>query len=201
MKKLKKHDPRIIKFKSRPLSWSSISQFGYNKEIWYDRYIRGNKSRPTGPILFGKEIDEKFQTDKGFYPEITRLKDFQHELRCKIGKIEMVGFLDNFDLENKSFAELKTGKKWDQERADTHGQLTLYAAMIYLIYGIKPNDLKISLIWMPTEEKQDFTTGFVKDMKPVIFPVKKNMRDILIMMASIENTYKEMLDFIANHEE
>lgn len=191
-----KTDPRVIKFKKRPLSWSSISQFRYDPEVWYDKYINGAKQRATGPIVFGKNVGERLASELDFLPEVPRLKEYEHELLVKIGRIECIGFLDNFDLEAKSFSEFKTGKKWTQEKANTHGQIDMYAAMIYLKYGIKPEDLDIKLIWLPTEEQQDFRTDFVKDMKPVIFPVKKTMRDILLFMTSIQVIHKEMLDYI-----
>lgn len=191
-----KTDPRVIKFKKRPLSWSSISQFRYDPEVWYDKYINGAKQRATGPIVFGKNVGERLASELDFLPEVPRLKEYEHELLVKIGKIECIGFLDNFDLDNRAFSEFKTGKKWTQEKADTHGQIDMYCAMIYLKYGIKPEDLDIKLIWLPTEEQQDFRTDFVKDMKPVIFPVKKTMRDILLFMTSIQVIHKEMLDYI-----
>ena len=191
-----KTDPRITKFKKRPLSWSSIFQFRYDPEVWYDKYINGAKQRATGPIVFGKNVGERLASELDFLPEVPRLKEYEHELLVKIGRIECIGFLDNFDLDNRAFSEFKTGKKWTQEKANTHGQIDMYAAMIYLKYNIKPEDLDIKLIWLPTEEQQDFRTNFVRDMKPVIFPVKKTMRDILLFMASIQVIHKEMLDYI-----
>lgn len=188
------------KFKKRPLSWSSISQFRYDPEVWYDKYINGAKQRATGPIVFGKNVGERLASEKDFLPEVPRLKEYEHELLVKIGKIQCIGYLDNFDLDAKSFSEFKTGKKWTQEKANTHGQIDMYAAMIYLKYGIKPEDLDIKLIWLPTEEKQDFKTDFVKNMKPVIFPVKKTMRDILLFMAEIQVVHKEMLKYIKSKD-
>jgi len=188
------------KFKKRPLSWSSISQFRYDPEVWYDKYINGAKQRATGPIVFGKNVGERLASEPQFLPEVPRLKEYEHELLVKIGKIQCIGYLDNFDLEGKSFSEFKTGKKWTQEKANTHGQIDMYAAMIYLKYGIKPEDLDIKLIWLPTEEKQDFKTDFVKNMKPVIFPVKKTMRDILLFMAEIQVVHKEMLKYIKSKD-
>ncbi len=191
-----KTDPRVIKFKKRPLSWSSISQFRYDREVWYDKYINGAKQRATGPIVFGKNVGERLASEQDFLPEVPRLKEYEHELLVKIGRIECIGFLDNFDLDNRAFSEFKTGKKWTQDKANKHGQIDMYCAMIYLKYNIKPEDLDIKLIWLPTEEQQDFRTDFVKDMKPVIFPVKKTMRDILLFMAEIQVIHKEMLDYI-----
>ena len=192
----KQTDPQIEKFLKKPLSWSSINSFRYDPNEWYEKYINGKQGKSTGPIVFGKNVGERLATEETFLPNVPRLKEYEHELSVKIGKIPCIGFLDNFDLEAKSFSEFKTGKNWTRQKAESHGQLDMYAAMIYLKYGIKPEDLNISLIWLPTEEQQDFRTDFVKDMKPVIFPIKKTMRDILSFMAEIQVIHKQMQHFI-----
>lgn len=191
-----KQDPRIEKFLKRPLSWSSISSFRYNPDEWYEKYINGKSGRNTGPIVFGKNVGERLATEQDFLPEVPRLKEYEHELCVKIGKIQCIGFLDNFDLDNRAFSEFKTGKRWTQDKANKHGQIDMYCCLIYLKYGIKPEELDIKLIWMPTEEQQDFRTDFIKDMKPVIFPIKKTMRDILSFMAEIQIIHVQMQEFI-----
>lgn len=189
-------DPRIEKFLNRPLSWSSISSFRYDPDEWYEKYLNGKRGRNTGPLVFGKNVGERLASEQDFLPDVPRLKEYEHELCVKIGKIQCIGFLDNFDLDNRAFSEFKTGKKWTQDKANKHGQIDMYASMIYLKYNIRPEDLRISLIWLPTEEQQDFRTDFVKDMKPVIFPIKKTMRDILSFMAEVQVIHKEMQEFI-----
>lgn len=194
--KHKKELEAMNKFLRRPLSWSSINSFRYDPNEWYEKYINGKRGRDTGPLVFGKNVGERLASEQDFLPDVPRLKEYEHELHVKIGKIDCIGFLDNFDLDNRAFSEFKTGKIWTQDKANKHGQIDMYVAMIYLKYGIKPEDLKISLIWLPTEEQQDFRTDFVKDMKPVIFPIKKTMRDILSFMADVQVIHNEMQDYI-----
>lgn len=189
-------DPRIIKFLKRPLSWSSINSFKYDPDEWYEKYINGKRGRDTGPSVFGKSVDERIETEPDFLPDVPRLGGFQHKFLVKIGKVECIGFSDDINIEKKELIERKTGKSWTQDKANKHRQIDMYASMIYLKYGIKPEDLKISLVWMQTEEQQDFRTDFVKDMKPVIFPIKKTMRDILSFMAEVQVVHKEMQEFI-----
>ena len=189
-------DEKIKKFLKRPLSWSSINSFRYDPAEWYEKYINGKRGRDTGPLVFGKNVGERLASEQDFLPEVPRLKEYEHELHVKIGKIDCIGFLDNFDLDNRAFSEFKTGRKWTQDKANKHGQIDMYCCLIYLKYGIKPEDLKISLIWLPTEEQQDFRTDFIKDMKPVIFPIKKTMRDILSFMAEIQIIHVQMQEFI-----
>lgn len=189
-------DPRINKFLNRPLSWSSINSFRYDPDEWYEKYINGKKGRTTGPLVFGKNVGERLATEQDFLPDVPRLKEYEHELSVKIGKIQCIGFLDNFDLDTRAFSEFKTGKSWTQDKANKHGQIDMYAAMIYLKYNIRPEDLRISLIWLPTEEQQDFRTDFVKDMKPVVFPIQKTMHDILSFMAEVQIIHKQMQEYI-----
>lgn len=194
--KQKEADEKIKKFLNRPLSWSSINSFRYNSNEWYEKYINGKRGRDTAPLVFGKNVGERLATERDFLPEVPRLKEYEHELHVKIGEVDCIGFLDNFDLEAKSFSEFKTGKNWTQDKANKHGQIDMYCAMIYLKYCVKPEDLTISLIWLPTEEHQDFRVGFVKDMRPVIFPIKKTMKEILSFMAEIQVIHKEMQEYI-----
>jgi len=188
-------NPQIEKFIKRPLSWSSINSFRYDPEEWYEKYINGKRGRDTGPLVFGKNVGERLASEQDFLPEVPRLKEYEHELHVKIGKIDCIGFLDNFDLDNRAFSEFKTGRKWTQDKANKHGQLTMYATMIYLQYGIKPEDLTIKLIWMPTEQRL-LKTDFVRDMKPVTYEIKKTTRDILAFMAEVQVIHKEMYDYI-----
>lgn len=188
----------LEKFLKRPLSWSSISQFRYDPSIWYDKYINGAKQRPTGPIVFGKNVGERLASEPTFLPEVPRLKEYEHELKVDLGGIQCIGYLDNFDLENRAFAEFKTGKNWTQKKAESHGQIDMYCAMIYLKHGIKPEELDIKLIWLPTEQRL-LKTDFVKDMQPVVFPIKKTMRDILTFMVEVQKTHKEMLEYIETY--
>ena len=193
---MQKQDPRITKFLARPLSWSSLASFSYNKADWYDKYILGIQPEVTAPLIFGKTVGEKIASDPSYLTSVPRLKEHEHKLDVTIGKIPCIGFLDDFDLEGKCFNELKTGKMWSQKKAEAHGQIDLYAAMIYLKHNIKPEDLTISLIWLPTRTSRHNGVDFIKDMKPVIFPLKKTMRDILVMMAQVQRTHKEMQDYI-----
>ncbi len=190
-------DPRIIKFLARPFSWSSMSSFAYNREKWYEKYILGIKPEvDSSAMVFGKTVGERLASDPAYLPAVPRLKEYEHKILVKIGKILCVGFLDNFDLEGKCLTEFKTGKLWTQKKAESHGQIDLYVAMIYLKYNIKPEDLTIKLVWMSTEEQPDFSTGFTRNMKPVVFPLKKTMRDSLSMMVTVQKVHKEMQDYI-----
>lgn len=180
----------------RPLSWSQISSFEYDKEQWFKRYILGEKQQETGAMLFGKQIGEKLASDPTFMPEVPRLPVYEYKLTANLGDIPLIGYIDAFDLDNKKLLEFKTGKKWDKKKAQNHGQIDLYCTLLFAMHKIHPKDLDIKLVWMETEESGDFQTNFVKDMKPVIFPIKKDMIDVLNMLRRIKQVRKEMEEYI-----
>lgn len=180
----------------RPLSWSQISCFEWNKEVWYKRYILNEKQDENQAMKFGKMIGEKLAGDSTFMPAIPRYHIYEYKLLGRIGDIHMIGFIDGFDLKKKLLMELKTGKKWDKKKAETHGQIDLYCALLYIMHKIDPEDLDIRLIWLETEETGDFETRFIKDMEPVVFKVKKSMVDVVNMLARVKRIYSEMEEFI-----
>lgn len=182
--------------KKRPLSWSAISSFEYDPDIWFERYILGKKDEGSSAMKFGKMIGEKLASDPTFMPEVPRLPLYEHKLQSRLGDIPLIGYIDAFDLKNQKMLEFKTGKNWDRKKAETHGQIDLYCAMIFAQHKIHPGELDIKLVWLQTEETGDFSTQFIKDMKPVIFPIKKTMVDVLNMLARVKKTYALMLQYV-----
>jgi predicted RecB family nuclease len=191
-----------LDFKQRPLSWSAISQFrDYSKEEWYNKYILGKRTPENAAMTFGKLVGDKFQYDPTFLPEVERHKDgtYEYELRCNIGKIPCIGFIDFYYPEGKLLLELKTGKTWDKEKAEGHQQLHMYALMLMIQDNIKPEDLTIRLISCETESRGDFQMCFVKNMKPVIHEVKLTTKDCLMFGASLVKLVAEMEEYVATY--
>lgn len=178
--------------KSRALSWSQISTFEFSKETWYERYVLGKKQESTGAMDFGRKIGEEYPYEPSFKRE--------YKVESMLGPIKLLGFIDAFDLENKKVIELKTGKSWTKKKAESHGQIDLYCAMLFVMHKIHPADLDIKLIWLQTEEDGDFSIKFVKGMKPVIFPLKKSMIDVLNILARVKRVYKEMEEYCLDKE-
>ncbi len=184
----------------RPLSWSAVSSFLYNPEQWYEKYILNKRSEENGAMRFGKYVGERLASDPTYLPEVPRGEEYEHELRCKVGNIPCIGFIDSYTKTTKLLLEYKTaGTPWTQKKADGHGQLKFYALMLYLIDGIKPEDITIRLVSMQTKQNQDFTVSFVDNMKPDIFEVKLTMRDILTFGAELQKIVKDMDNYILIH--
>lgn len=199
--------------KTRALSWSSISSFEWNKEQWYERYILKKEQTSTKELEFGKFVGDKLSSDKRFKKEVIRYKIFEKELRCEWDGIPLVGYVDTCDLEKFCMREYKTGKKpWTQKRADEHGQIDMYLLMIYIMYKIKPEQMKVHLDWMPTKDSGDDHDSleaflkskskieFVEPFEVKSFETKRTMSDVLKFGAKIKRIYKEMEEYALSHE-
>lgn len=186
----------------RPLSWSSISSFKYDPESWYRKYVLGEKQEDTAPMLFGKKIGERLSSDFTFLPEVPRLPVFEKKLAGKIGDISIVGYLDAFQEEPMAFLEYKTSsneKRWNRKAANDHGQMLMYYGLLWLTYGIAPEKIQSSLVYIPCKENGSFEVEL--SGSPVqIFEVKKTAADVLRFFNDIKDTYKEMQKFIKNHK-
>lgn len=178
--------------KSRAISWSQISSWEYDREKWFSKYILNQKDDGSSALLFGKEIGDAYEYGPTFQRE--------YKIESKLGDIRLIGYIDAFDLKNKKLIELKTGKKWDKKKAESHGQIDLYCAMLYAMHKIRPEELDINIIWLATQEMPDFSTQFVNDMKPVIFPIKKTMLDVVNMLSRVKRVVEEMEKYIKKYE-
>lgn len=190
----------IDKFKSRPLSWSSISSFEYSKEIWYEKYILGKEEPPSAEMIFGKKIAKCIEDGTC---EILGVTDFlqkkkEHKFNVMFSGIPLVGFADAFDENNfKKLDEVKTGKKtWNQKRVNDHRQIDMYLLMNFITNKIKPEDVECTLYWIPTQNNGDFSISFVEPLKVKRFKTKRTLMDILNFGVYIKRIYREMEDYI-----
>lgn len=183
-------------WKDKPLSWSAISSFMYDPEQWYKKYVLDQKQDQTVEMEFGKTIGKMLETDAKYLPQIPRHSKMEHQFKCKFGDIELVGYADTFcDKTFKKLSEFKTGKRaWDQKRVDTHGQIDMYLLMNWIMNKIKPEEVEISLVWMPTQDNGDFSISFVEPIEQniKIFKTKRRMADVLRFGVMIKNIYKQM---------
>lgn len=188
---------------NKPLSWSSIASFQYNKESWYKKYILKEKQEDSEQMLFGKAVGSALANDKNFLPEVPRYSVFEKELKAKIGDIKLIGYLDSFDPETKAFIEYKTSsnkKKWTKKTAQEHGQILLYLFLIWKNYGIPPENVDVSLIYIPVNDKGDFSMEISPDEEIQIFEVNHTTVEVLRFAQFIKDIYKEMQLYTAEHE-
>lgn len=189
--------------KTRPLSWSALSSFEYDAEQWFKRYILGEQEPPSKEMEFGSKIGKRIETDPTYLPCVPRLSKMEHGFNVVFNGIPLVGYADTFCTDtNKKLGEFKTGKKaWNQKRVDGHGQLDMYLLMHYITHKIKPEEVEIFLVWLPTQENGDFSISFVEPIEKnvKIFKTKRTMKDILAFGARINKTVQAMQDYVDNH--
>lgn len=185
----------------RPLSWSSISSFEYDPEQWFAKYILGEAQKESPEMKFGKLVADSFQTDKPLAP-VTLYPVVEQPLNIVLDGIPLVGYIDTYHPETHSFREFKTGKKaWDQERAQNHGQLRMYALMLYITHKVKPEDYTIHLDWIPTKDNGDFSISFVEPVRVHSFEVGLTMLDLVRFGAYIKSSHKKMQEYVASHQD
>lgn len=185
----------------RPLSWSAISSFVYNKEEFFDKYVLGKKPESNNKMLFGNEIGARLSSDPKFLPEISRYKIYEKCLTAKLGDISLIGFLDNYDPKTHAFHEFKTSSsttRWTEKSAKEHGQLLFYKFLLYKNYGIDPSKIKCTLFYIPVEETGDFSMKLSNE--PIqSFEVEHSITDIIKFAGYIKKTYEEMADYVKKH--
>lgn len=150
----------------------------------------------TSPQMeFGKMVGERYVADPKYLPKLPRFQIFEHEYRCSFKKIPLIGFADGWSPADLHLGELKTGvKKWDQKRADEHGQITMYNLMAYLIEGIKPEEIRNTLMWLPTQLVGD-KVSFKPDTQPVFIETKRTMTQVLEFGTRIVKTIEAMQEY------
>jgi hypothetical protein len=205
MEKKAKHYFDITK---RPLSWSAISSFEWNREQWFAKYVTGEKPVDTPELIFGKEVDERLQEDPTFLPEIVRYEELQFKMECKLGKYALIGIADTFRhpfyagkvpvlRSMAGLRDYKTGRKpWDQKRADETGQLTMYCLLLWQLYKIRPEDVELYIDWMPTHIK-DGKIAFIEPVQVHTFKTRRTMQQVLAFGQRINDTIKEMEEYAA----
>ena len=194
----------LDKLRSRPLSWSSISSWNFDKtrKKWAEKYLEGIYET-SKEMDYGKVIDLRIQEDPTFLPHLPRYEKMQYKMLVRMGGIDLIGLPDGVDLttEQKKLSDYKTGKnKWDQKRAQDTGQLLFYLLLLYITHKIKPEEFDCYIHWLPTKETGDFKIELIKEDDIRTFKVKHTMQDILKFAKFIKQTYKEMCDYALNYK-
>lgn len=203
---MKTFDLTTVYNETRPMSWSAISSFEWNKQQWYRKYVLGELPEETPEMRFGKMVDKKVQDNPTYLPELVRYPIQQHEMRTTWKRIPLLGFSDQYRpvwsegpydfYEPLAIRDLKTGRKaWDQKRADETGQLTMYLFMLYLQdKKIRVADAELYIDWIPTHIDKG-QVAFIEPVKIHTFKTKRTMLQVLQFGQRIEDTWKEMEAF------
>lgn len=181
------------------LSWTQIDLWMRNPNLYIRRYVYGEAEFKNERMDFGSKVAHALETGEPTDDEtINTLVALlpgggiaEHEIRAtlktKVGEVELLGKLDRFYPEDKSFRETKTGTtKWTQARADGHKQLDHYSALIWLAYSVVP---KIHLDWAPTS----YDMGLVELTGDIqTFEVKKTLTNVFEYLALAGKVAREI---------
>lgn len=194
----------LDRLRARKKSWTFFSSWMYDKQQWARKYLDNITDPPSREMLFGSEIGKKLETDPTFLPFIPRHCKMEHPFSIVFNGIDLIGYADSFCTKtNRKLIETKTGKKeWTQERADEHGQITLYVLFNYVTNKVNPEEVEIDLVWMPTRENGSFDIEFVEPIEKTtkIFRTKRTLSDIMKMGKFINDTMVEMEKFAIDYK-
>lgn len=203
------------------LSWSSYNQFvNYDKEEWYRKYVLGNRTIPNPSMEAGRIIGERLAMDPTYLPEVPRPKEYEVELRADFPYhdynglvrvkhvMKLVGHLDGLSLKKTGgkskckLLEYKTSlsdKTWTASSVAKHEQLDFYCLLLYLNYKIKPEELDISLVYIPVKQLGSFE--IVRSEEPIrIINTQRTLSRILLFAAKLKKVHVEMRAYIDQQE-
>lgn len=182
------------------ISWSSYSSFLYNREQWYEVYVKGKKIT-SKELEFGKKVAHSMGTKHPLAP-FTRLSEIEHEFDTKFGNIRIVGSMDTFDAprvkRGKCLAgEFKTGKQpWTQKRVEDHGQLKMYTLLLWQQHKIYPEDVQWFLEWAETYETGDYKIEFVKPFNIQKFYITFTTVEIMRFASEVKLVHAQMIGYV-----
>jgi hypothetical protein len=177
------------------ISWSDLTLIEYSPDRWYDeRFLKKDKLESEA-MDFGTHVHACIA--HGLLPGIPRGCHPEEQLiaSIKVSKTEsfnVLGKPDDFD--DTTLYEYKSAKTlWGRRKAETHGQLFVYAFLVAAKYGFLLK--RALLISVETELDRDID-GIVLTGKQRIIEVKITPMDILKIQARLLNGYKKAMETI-----
>ncbi len=183
------------------ISWSSLNSFTeYDKDLWYESYVLGNKQPPNKVMTIGIEVGERITQDPTFLKTLERPEIFEQELQATFDGITLRGHIDGY-THGRRIDEYKTSSnkdRWTQKKVDSWGQLTMYCLLVWLKFKIPPESLSLRLYAIPITEHPDFsyTAG-----EPQCFHTKRTMLDLVRFGKFIKDTHAQMTLFVKQKED
>lgn len=146
-------------------------------------------------MLFGTYIGDLVGTPECPIPGLHDIGQKEYELRANIGDIRMIGFADGYRPEEKVLYENKTTDKpgkWNQKSVDAHGQMTMYALLLFLQDRVKPEDVTMYLNYIPVEVGGDFQYRLPTPPTYTAIPTRRTTADVLRYVGYVQETVKRM---------
>lgn len=149
--------PRTDKNGDFYISYSQHSKWKKNKKDYIKSYFLGERFEGNAYTDFGSMIGEALENDdfsaftakeKKVLKRVTRLDEFEREIKLDMGDFYVMGFIDSNDKDLKILIDYKTGdmNKVAVYEADDYDQLGIYAAAIEQETGKLPEQAYVELI-------------------------------------------------------
>lgn len=200
----------MLNLPKKYLSYSQLNTWLKNKEVYRDKYYRGEKQHENPEMVFGKQIAKMLEDHEAIkiHPVLSKVPHYsvsEHGIKTEIDAIPVMGYIDSFDPKTKSFIEYKSGHltrngnfPWSQVSVRKHEQLPFYSLLIEQTEGYV--NRVCHLIWLETVFKKktiDFDghiltspsrdlelTGRIETFKRIITKwERKRMRDLISKVA------------------
>jgi len=176
------------------LSWSQLSLFEKDPNLYWQVYIEGIQNFKTKYLELGKRMAttlENGKSDDGdpmlelmaIYMPSYPAKEF--DIKVMFEGIPLVGKLDGWNEKTLTIGEYKSGKNWTQSMANETGQLTMYALLIWLKYKKLP--AKILLHWARTDEDMEGNLVLTGEIKT--FTTQRSLKDIILFSKRIKSAW------------
>lgn len=183
-------------YSPRPyLSWSQIDCFERSPDKFVERYLYGQQE-DNAYLALGKKLSNALELGEEcddadlnhlitFFP---RYPKHEHRIEAVMPGIEvpLIGVLDGCDPSKKfsKLGEYKSGKDWNELKAQKHGQLKMYN----LIWWLNHKKLfdEVMLHWARTEWV-DGELKFTGEIKS--FPVQHSLSDVLLFGGRVRKAW------------
>lgn len=203
--------PRKDKEGNCYISYSQHSKWKRDKKDYIKSYFLGERFEGNAYTDFGSKVGEALENNdfSGFdtvelktLNKITRLDEFEREIRLKFEDFYVLGFIDTNDKDCDIIIDYKTGalnKVVEYERED-YDQLAIYAAAIEQETGKLPSQAHVELIerYGNAFQGEELTLGkevvqIPKDISPErIEKVKKDVQKVAKEISDYYQVYLKM---------
>jgi len=140
------------------LSWSQLTLWETNPDRYKREYFENKEKLDTKYLRYGKSIASKIETGdhKDELPNLVVYEIPEYRIKCEIGGVPVIGYLDGYNPSDNTFGEYKTGKHaWTPAKVQKHGQLSFYATALRVLTGSMPK--YCDLHWLETVDVKGST--------------------------------------------
>lgn len=149
--------PRVDKDGNFYISYSQHSKWKYSKKDYVKSYFFGDRFEGNAYTDFGSLIGEALENndfssfnraEKSTLNKVTRLDEFEREIKLQMDGFYVKGFIDTNDKDCKLLIDYKTGasSKESEYNSLKYDQLVIYAAAIEQETGKLPEAARVELI-------------------------------------------------------